>query len=197
MSYVIYTTRGLVLKSWSLREADKTYAILTRDLGLVRARALGVRKEASKLRGSLEPLCLSNVSLVKGQREWRITSVDIIATDIKLDDKKLISKSLYRGLDLLEKLTQGEEIHPEVFDAVEEIFLWSSEVPEELSGGFEILLVSRILFHLGYLSSKDVPEGVTNGELSADLLKKIEENKKKIIEVINLSLRSTHLVSVV
>ena len=49
------------------KEADRVYNILTRDLGLVRAHAIGVRREESKLRGALEPYSLSSVSLVRGK----------------------------------------------------------------------------------------------------------------------------------
>ena len=64
MSYHIYTTPGIVLRHRPLREADRVYIILTRDLGLIRASAIGVRKETSKLRGALEPLSLSMTSWV-------------------------------------------------------------------------------------------------------------------------------------
>jgi DNA repair protein RecO len=123
-----------VLSERPVREADRIYSILTRDLGLVRATALGVRKENSKLRGSIEPISLSDVSLVRGKESWRLTSAEFI---------KKFTKS--RPLALLENLVAGEAVHPELFEAVEK-YLESDE----------ITLVSRIMFHLGYLKESDL-----------------------------------------
>ena len=121
-----------------MREADRLYTILTHDLGLVRASASGVRKEESKLRGALEPLALSNVSLVRGKEYWRITSAESIRR-IPLTD------GLARALALLERLVQGESPHPELFDVVE-TYLEAEES----------ILVGHILLHLGYLKAEDL-----------------------------------------
>jgi DNA repair protein RecO (recombination protein O) len=134
MSYHIYTTKGLILSSRPLREADRLYSILTRDFGLIRALGVGVRKEASKLRGSLEPVSLSSVSLIRGKEFWRLTSSEVI---------KRTKAS--RPLQLLEMLVAGEASHPELFDVVE----------ENLDSD-ETALVAKILFHLGYLKEEDL-----------------------------------------
>ena len=134
MSYHIYTTKGIVLSERPIKEADRLYSILTRDFGLVRAHAIGVRKSVSKLRGSLEPVSLSTVSLVRGKEFWRLTSAELI---------KSLKKS--KPLELLEKLVVGEASHPELFDAVEK-YIESDETT----------LVSQILYHLGYLKSEDL-----------------------------------------
>lgn len=138
MSYHIYTTKGLVLSARPVREADRTYAILTRDLGLVKASATGVRKEGSKLRGALEPFVISQVSLVRGKEYWRITAAEAL--------RPVPAKaSLGRPLALLERLVAGEAAHPELFDAVER------HLDAE-----ETTLVAHILHQLGYLKKEDL-----------------------------------------
>ncbi|MEK7135291.1 MAG: recombination protein O N-terminal domain-containing protein [Patescibacteria group bacterium] len=139
MSYHIYTTRGLILSERPLREADRVYSILTRDLGLIRATALGVRKESSKLRGLLEPITLASVSLVRGKEYWRITSVELI-------ERVVAKPEILRPLALLDKLVQGEAHHAELFDAVQ----------IGLRQGSEEQFVAQILFHLGYLREEDL-----------------------------------------
>ncbi|OHA92365.1 MAG: DNA repair protein RecO [Candidatus Zambryskibacteria bacterium RIFCSPLOWO2_02_FULL_51_21] len=134
MSYHIYTTKGIILSAQAKGEADRLYSILTRDFGLIRAHAIGVRKSASKLRGALEPVSLSSVSLVRGKEYWRLTSAEVI---------KRFKKS--KPLFLLEQLVAGEATHPELFDAVEKYL--------ELD---ETTLVAQILFHLGYLKKSDL-----------------------------------------
>jgi len=126
----------LSAKPW--REAGRIYSILTRDLGLIRASATGVRNESSKLRALVEPISFVSVSLVRGKEYWRLTSAEFIK-------KVSSSESLLKPLALLEKLVQGESKHSELFDAVEQ-YLDSDE----------ITLVSQILYHLGYLRKSDL-----------------------------------------
>jgi DNA repair protein RecO (recombination protein O) len=145
MSYSIHTTEGLIISFRPLREADRVYSILTRDLGLIRATAIGVRKDASKLRGSLEPLTLASLSLVRGKEYWRLTSAQVIATIPSTPE-------MLRPLALLEKLVQGESAHQELFDMVREAIL-DRKADDEM---FEVRLVATILFHLGYLNKEDL-----------------------------------------
>jgi len=169
MSYHIYTTKGIVLSERPRREADRIYSILTRDLGLVQALALGVRKEESKLRGALEPFVLSQVSLVRGKEFWRITSVEFI--------RRIPSKlPIARPLALLELLVQGEAIQPELFDALEHPLCPTSDVGQK-NEIFEINLVSQILYHLGYLKEEDLSLG-----------------KPDLVRAINSGLQASHLV---
>jgi DNA repair protein RecO (recombination protein O) len=145
MSYTVHTTTGLIISFRPLREADRVYSVLTRDLGLIRATAIGVRKDASKLRGSLEPLTLASISLVRGKEYWRITSAQTIENIVSAPE-------VLRPLILLEKLVQGEASNPQLFEAVQEIIL--SQKPDDEM--FEICLVASILFHLGYLNKEDL-----------------------------------------
>ncbi|MEK7461494.1 MAG: DNA repair protein RecO [Patescibacteria group bacterium] len=171
MSYHIYTTKGIVLSKRPVREADRIYTIMTRDLGLVHATAIGVRKEASKLRGNIEPFSLSVVSFVKGKDHWRLTSAELI---LNIPSTPTIAGPLA----LIEKLVQGEVPNPELFDAVEKKVLSLGPYDEV----FEIHLVSQILFHLGYLKKSDL-----NLDLS------VQEGKKYLINAINNGLQNTHL----
>jgi len=138
---------------------------MTRDLGLVRAAAIGVRKENSKLRGNLEPFSLSMISFVKGKDYWRLTSAEFVQSISS-------APAIARPLALIEKLVQGEAPNPELFDAVEKSVL-SPELYDEM---FETNLVSKILFHLGYLKESDMAL-----------------DKKSLIKAINAGLRASHL----
>lgn len=165
MSYHIYTTKGITLSYRPWREADRIYSILTRDLGLVRARALGVRKEPSKLRGALEPVTLATISLVRGKEHWRVTSADSI--------QKIASRpEILKPLALLERLVQGEAAHPELFDGVEEFL-----VPSPTKGDLETRFVGRILEKLGYLKEED-----------------LELPKKELVKAINEGIQASHLL---
>lgn len=165
MSYHIYTTQGIILSERAHKEADRIYSILTRDFGLIRAVATGVRKEASKLRGALEPLSISTVSLVRGKEFWRITSAQVVR-------KIAASPEVVRPLALLEKLVQGEAVHAELFDTVEKALSTFSVEDEES----ETKLVAQILYDLGYLRKED-----------------LDLDKKALIQAINEGLKHSHL----
>lgn len=159
-----------MLSAKPLREADRVYTILTEDLGLIRATALGVRKESSKLRGLLEPVSLVSISLVRGKEYWRATSVELIK---RIDPRP----EVLRPLALLDKLVQGEAHHPELFAAVERGLMEEGGVhhPGEDSKGEEHF-VAEILFHLGYLNEKD-----------------LTLPKKELIKAINEGLEASNL----
>jgi recombinational DNA repair protein (RecF pathway) len=67
-------TYAFVLDSSEKGEYDRTYSLLTKDLGIVDAFAKSVRKSRSKLSGHLEPPNFCWVELVESQRGWQITS---------------------------------------------------------------------------------------------------------------------------
>ena len=149
----------------SVREADRIYTLLTRELGLIRATALGVRKEASKLRGALEPFSLSTISLVRGKEYWRITSAVFIKSISSIT-------KIVRPLLLLEKLVQGEDPHRELFDVIEEAINFRGERNEM----FETQLVAKILYQLGYLQESD-----------------LNLEKKALIQAINKGIQASQL----
>jgi len=67
-----YRTRGLVLRTHKLGEADRIIVLLTPEHGQVRAVAKGVRRTSSKMGATLEPFMLVDAQLVRGR------SLDII-----------------------------------------------------------------------------------------------------------------------
>ena len=73
-------TEGLILKSYSLAEADKIIVLLTQSEGLVRGVAKGAKRLKSKFGGSLEPFSVVNISYFqKEERELvSIRQIDLI-----------------------------------------------------------------------------------------------------------------------
>ena len=68
-----YDTRGFVLARTSAGEANTLVTILTRDLGVVRVRAQGLRRSGAKLAAALPTLAESDLVLVRGKEGWRLT----------------------------------------------------------------------------------------------------------------------------
>lgn len=84
----LYRDRAVVLRQHKLGEADRIVTLLTRDHGLVRAVAKGVRRTRSKFGARLEPFAHIEVQLHPGRNldiVTQVVSVDAFATDIVAD----------------------------------------------------------------------------------------------------------------
>ncbi|MBX4189226.1 recombination protein O N-terminal domain-containing protein [Candidatus Parcubacteria bacterium] len=194
MSHHIYNTRAFVLGARAQRERDKVFILLTKDLGLVLAVATGIRRASSKLGGILLDYALVHVSLVKGRNTWRITTatlVEDVSNSLRADKECL--KAVARVLALLLKLVRGEEKHKELFEEVERGIAFLLKDRDLECEGWEIVAVVRMLFHLGYLSAKDVSKEVLLDDLSEPLVREALKDKKKLIALINAGIRESGL----
>ncbi|HEY5853616.1 MAG TPA: DNA repair protein RecO [Aldersonia sp.] len=84
----LYRERAVVLRRHKLGEADRIVTLLTREHGLVRAVAKGVRRTRSKFGARLEPFAHIDVQLYPGRNLDIVTqvhTVDAFAGDI-VDD---------------------------------------------------------------------------------------------------------------
>ncbi len=64
-------TEGIILKTYSLAEADKIVVLLTQNEGLVRGVAKGAKRLKSRFGGGLEPFSIISISYF--QKEERGT----------------------------------------------------------------------------------------------------------------------------
>ncbi len=115
MSYHIYQTEGFVIEAVDIGESNRLYTLFTKDLGLIRASAQGVRLLKSKLRYSLQEFSFSSLAVVRGKEMWRITSARKL---ISLYDKRLplpVRKMLARVLLFTKRLMPEEGRNEEVF----------------------------------------------------------------------------------
>jgi DNA repair protein RecO (recombination protein O) len=73
-------TEGLILKSYSLAEADKIVVFLSQHQGLVRGVAKGAKRLKSKFGGSLEPFTVANITYFqKEERELvSISQIELV-----------------------------------------------------------------------------------------------------------------------
>jgi DNA repair protein RecO (recombination protein O) len=75
----LYRDAGVVLRTHKLGEADRIITLLTRERGLVRAVARGVRKTTSRFGGRLEPFMHVDLQLAEGRTLDIITQVETIS----------------------------------------------------------------------------------------------------------------------
>jgi len=214
----IYNTEAYVLKSLNFGEANKFFFLFTKDFGLIRASAQGIRHLKSKLRYSLQDFCYTKISLVRGREMWRITGAERIVNfchpresgdpeESELDSRlrgndSLIEVSsenfliLSRIFSLLLRLLHGEEKNEKIFELLNSgmLFLKQEKVSKDLLGSFEALMALRILSALGYIGNLgDLNKFVESPYWDSLLLEEMSLLRIKAVEEINKSLKETHL----
>ncbi len=199
MAHHVYNTEAFVLESSSLGEANKFYLIFTRELGMIRATAQGVRLLKSKLRYSLQDFSYLTLSVVRGKDLWRITNAKIEENlYTRYCNEKDIMHVIAQVFVLIKRLIPGEEKNEELFDVLTQAFSFLKEVAREAltkehSKAFEYILVLKILHNLGYVGSiKDLDVFITK-TWSVEVLRDMNDVKKQAIQEINRSLKETQL----
>lgn len=146
----IYHTDAFVLKHIPVGEDSKILVLYTKELGLVYAKAQGIRKESSKLRYITQDGMHVSVDLVRGKEIWRLTTASLPheAHIVRGIQKQQIFSRISA---LLVRLCTGEEANEELYTTiVRSMTLVQSAKIEELKQ-VELLSVARILVTLGYL----------------------------------------------
>ncbi len=151
-----YDTRGIVLSRLPLGEANTLITLLTPALGLVRARAQGVRQPGAKLAHALTTFTESSVVLVRGKEGWRITGAVLEEQWFSKLERMGARNTAGRVAGLLMRLVAGDVQDPELFSIVMSLFTVLESLPEEEYESAEILAALHILSVLG-LDAGDIP----------------------------------------
>lgn len=167
--YTKHHTRGIVLGKHDNGEADRTYALLTPDLGKVYAQAHGIRNGHGRNKGALQTLSIASVSLVRGKTGWKITNASSehsFYTKLATDPSSPVGSDaagkaklavLVRVLKLVRRMLAGEGNAQGVFIAVESFadVLCTSDLLFKDVRTLELLTVVRILHMLGYVKDDE------------------------------------------
>lgn len=151
----IYHTEAFILRSNQSGEDSKIITLYTNELGLVRAKAQGVRKISSKLRFTLQNFAYAKVDLVRGKEIWRITTASPIDSNTDIlcfSERETVVAHI---TSLVSRLVAGEERNDEIFAILKNVFeiLRSTiSLDEMYCQKIELFYVAKILMSLGYLS---------------------------------------------
>lgn len=191
----IHHTEAFILKSSNVREADKVLYLYTRELGLIKATAQGIRKLGSKLRFALQDFTYAKVDLVRGRATWRVTSAQPIDSLIYIKKDRASYAIVHNTSRLLLRLVQGEEAHEKIFNDLKHVFFFLNQihVPRGERRATELSLVLRILHHLGYTSGQDDMTPITMNEYMGERSEYTKEKELRIISEINRALKATQL----
>ena len=144
-----YDTRAIVLTRSPHGEANALLTMAASGLGLVRARAQGVRKPGAKLASALVTFAESDVSLIKGKEGWRIAGAVLREPWFyRLTHGETRARAA-RVMQLVLRLAPAEA-HDHDFYTPLKAFLEALEaVPEPLHEAAEMAVVAHLLAVLG------------------------------------------------
>lgn len=167
MAYRTYTTDALILGSFEGIAADRTIALLTREAGLVYARAVSVRREVSKLRYGLQDFSRVTVSLVRGRRGWKVVGAERSDNLYFRAPDRERRAALLRILRLVRRLVRGEGGDRAFYDQLlDDVTVLVAADAAELVA-LERTLALRLLASLGYVP----PHTRYDGALAAGTLR--------------------------
>lgn len=187
-----FITEGIVLGKRAAGEANTIAFVLTEELGLVRAKAISARREASKLRYGLEPFSLGRYSFVRGKSEWRLTGVDDVSREL-INSSPAQRRRVGQVSRLLMRLILGAQYSPELYKTVRRGFESLAHTTEN-ADSVECVLVLRVLAQLGYLPELPaLTPFVESDAFTPELAAQALASRKVLIKLINESLQATGL----
>jgi recombinational DNA repair protein (RecF pathway) len=170
------------------------FFILTADLGLIITSAQAVRSHRSKLNSALQEFSLVTLSCVKGKNGWKVTNA-ISKENFFFGAPLPIQKLVSQIASVLVRMMPGEQKHREIFSVTLAGFSALKNVDEKNLGSFEILMMLRILFHLGYIDKNSQTENFLQPDTdwNEKILNEVSSDKLGLIKLINKGLEESQL----
>lgn len=111
---------AVCVRQWDWSETSQTVSLLTRDFGLIRCLAKGSKREKSAFSGGLEIATIGHmVAIVKPNSELAIlTAWDLVKPMYQMRQSLDRYHASMFAIDLIPRLINDHDPHPEVFDAI-------------------------------------------------------------------------------
>ena len=164
-----YATDAIVLSRTPVGEAAILVTLLTSELGLIRARAEGLRRPGAKLAHALQTLNESEVTLVRGKEGWRLSGALLERAWFR-DLTRPARSRAGRVAGLLLRLVHGEVSDPALHAFLRDFIAALPGQGEEEQDASECIAALRLLFLLG-LDAGPIPE--VQGPLPPSLRREI------------------------
>lgn len=143
-----YKATGINLKSMPMGESDRVLTILTREFGLIRAVAPGVRKPRSHLGGRTELFVVNELLIAKGRSLDKITQAETLQSYSGLSRNlgKLASSQYLAELVLAQALS--EQPQEELFSLLNEHLSRLERLPNIRDSTTIVAHLAHGIFHL-------------------------------------------------
>ncbi len=124
---MLLKTRGVVVKTINLGEADKIITLLSEKFGKIQAVAKGARRTRSRFIAGTQLFCYGDFLLYKGKTWHYVNQADIINSFYKIrNDLEVLSGSTYI-VQLIAEVAQPEQPSEALFDLAVEALRTMSE----------------------------------------------------------------------
>jgi len=137
----LYQTDGIILNRMDAGEADRILTVFTKEFGMLRLFARGVRRVNSKLNKFLNLFAHGRFGFVSGKDTWHLVDAEDIG---RFEDGKL--KTLGHAANFLERFCRGEG---------KDTGLWEVLL-DFIENEDELLFYAKSLALLGYLDEKEI-----------------------------------------
>lgn len=185
-----YETRGIVLSRAPSGESNAFVTLITPELGLVRARAQGVRKSGAKLAAALATFAESSLILVRGKEGWRIAGAVPEENWFRRISGRFPRMRAARISGFILRLAAGEEQDQSLFSVVKGFLEAMSALSEEEHEDAEIVAALRILSSLGF-DAGAIPGGAS--DFTPAVLSHIRDARPSYIVRINRGIEASGL----
>lgn len=180
----------MVLSRSPLGETNASITLLTPELGLVRARAQGLRRSGAKLAAALATLTESDVVLVRGREGWRLSGAVLHENWFQRVRGDAARSRAARVSGLLLRLVAGEVHDPKLFSVMSGFFEALATLPEDSHEAAEVLAALRVLAVLG-LDAGEIPGEVS--EFTPSILAEVMHARPNYIRRINHGIEASGL----
>lgn len=185
-----YATEAVVLARYPLGEASVLLALLTKEFGLVKARAQGLRKTGAKLAPALQTLGAATVTLVRGKDGWRLTgalSTESFWQALTRENRERAG----RVASLMLRLLSGEHREPLAYQVLIELLRVLSSLTEEDADAAEIAAALYVLRLSGVDAGERIPD--PDGRYGPAALSYVREHERELIVRINHGIEASGL----
>ncbi len=191
--YHIYHTDAVVLFYRNLGEADRMYTLYTRELGLIYAKAIGIRKLESKSRFALPLFAYARVSFVRGRDMWRLTTATPVENFPALSRDTASLRLVAKLARLVKRLCKGEGAEPRIMNDLVALlgYLARPVVTPEERRVAELTFALRLLHTLGYVGNETDFHSMLKDDATFGDLETLSE--KTLLFEINRALRESQL----
>lgn len=154
MANGLYKTEGFILSSREVGEAEKIITVFTKEFGMLRLFARGVRRPKSKLNPFLNLFSHGRFGFVSGRDKWHlIDAEDILHFDgIMHSGEKL--ELLGRAASFIERFHKGEAKDLLFWHIILSFLKFLDKAPATLLEELGIVFYAKALFVLGYLNEE-------------------------------------------
>lgn len=189
--YQKYQTDAFVVRSYEQGEADRVFALFTREFGFLWARATAVRRENSRMRYALQSGALAHVSVIRGSKGWRLAGARAL-TSLGTHDGAV--RTFARIMLLLERLAGGQEPNAYLFQTLMHANTALMQEDAKMLPVIELTAVARMLYALGYLSQEAFGTALfAETAFTTHELQVMEKVRPKLLSSVNQALSETQL----